>query len=200
MKKLKHIRIYENFDNNGTLILKSPLHVQVDYEGFLDKNSYLSVSEIMNKFKDIGIYEDFRYTYNDFKNSEITEDEFLNTVYDDLKNMSIKTLLNFSEVDVNEVKEKIINDFNNSKLEKYYEKSKLTSINAIDITEDGYLLVKVKSDEDMDTDDIIDYLEGQYSDGWGEGFEQTPIKLKSGLDVFISAYDSDPDWKIEIVD
>lgn len=199
MKKLKHIRIYENFDNNGTLILKSPLHVQVDYEGFLDKNSYLSVSEIMNKFKDIGIYEDFRYTYNDFKNSEITEDEFLNTVYDDLKNMSIKTLLNFSEVDVNEVKEKIINDFNNSKLEKYYEKSKLTSINAIDITEDGYLLVKVKSDEDMDTDDIIDYLEGQYSDGWGEGFEQNPIKLKSGLDVFIYAYDSDPDWKIEIV-
>jgi len=200
MKKLKHIRIYESFDNNGTLTLKSPLHVMVDYEGWLDKNSYLSVDEIIKKFKDMGIYEDFRYTYNDFKNSEITEDEFLNTVYDDLKNMSIKTLLNFSEVDVNEVKEKIINSFNNSKLEKYYEKSKLTSINAIDITEDGYLLVKVKSDEDMDTDDIIDYLEGQYSDGWGEGFEETPIKLKSGLDVFISAYDSDPDWKIEIVD
>lgn len=38
--------------------------------------------------------------------------------------------------------------------------------------------------------EVKDYLSGQYSDGWGEGFEQRPIKTQDG-ELYISFWDSE---------
>lgn len=41
-----------------------------------------------------------------------------------------------------------------------------------------------------ETDMLIDYATGQMSDGWGEGFEQRPIKTKDG-EIFVSFWNSE---------
>lgn len=39
----------------------------------------------------------------------------------------------------------------------------------------AYIIWQVDADEDVPDEYIEDYILGQSSDGWGEGFEQTPI-------------------------
>lgn len=46
---------------------------------------------------------------------------------------------------------------------------------------------------------LLEFISGQYSDGWGEGFEQIPIATDFG-DVFVSFWDDSPDWKLKIID
>lgn len=42
----------------------------------------------------------------------------------------------------------------------------------------------------VETDMLTDYATGQMSDGWGEGFEQRPIKTKDG-EIFVSFWNSE---------
>ncbi len=40
----------------------------------------------------------------------------------------------------------------------------------------------------QETYDVLSYISGQLTDGWGEGFEQFPIKIDTG-NLFLSFYD-----------
>ncbi|HHW23676.1 MAG TPA: hypothetical protein GXX26_12500 [Clostridiaceae bacterium] len=43
---------------------------------------------------------------------------------------------------------------------------------------------------EAETDKLLDFAVGQMSDGWGEGFEQRPIKTDDG-EIFVSFWNSD---------
>jgi hypothetical protein len=57
------------------------------------------------------------------------------------------------------------------------------------------------TDRDLDDDQIkelMDYTTGQWSDGIGEGYEQTAAKQIDGNDVFISPWHDDQEIKYEV--
>ena len=49
------------------------------------------------------------------------------------------------------------------------------------------------ADEEME--DLQDYLHGQFSDGWGEGFEQHPITVEDG-EIYVSFWNSENFWSV----
>lgn len=45
-------------------------------------------------------------------------------------------------------------------------------------------------------DKLIEYISGQYSDGWGEGLEQREIPVESGYTILVSFWSPDDNWDI----
>ena len=43
--------------------------------------------------------------------------------------------------------------------------------------------------------ELIDDISGQLSDGWGEGFEQHPIKIDEG-ELYVSFWNSESFWSV----
>lgn len=43
---------------------------------------------------------------------------------------------------------------------------------------------------EVETAKLLDFITGQLSDGWGEGFEQRPIKTNDG-EIFVSFWNSE---------
>ena len=78
-------------------------------------------------------------------------------------------------------KEDMIDDFNQSKLEQYYDFPGVESIRATEVTDDGKFVVEVEAVADLDVESMKSYLTGQYSDGGGEGFEQTEFSIRSKI-------------------
>lgn len=65
-----------------------------------------------------------------------------------------------------------------------------------------YGCTTVRADEDLSEpgwDKLMDYLSGQYADGWGEGFEQREIETEDGLLYVHFWQDHDFDFTVEEV-
>lgn len=68
--------------------------------------------------------------------------------------------------------------------------SAVPMVKNIDGTLYGVMELEVNSPLNSDeAASIKDYIAGQYSDGWGEGFEQQRIKIKEG-ELFVSFWNS----------
>lgn len=55
--------------------------------------------------------------------------------------------------------------------------------------------------EDLTTEEqaiLVEYITGQYSDGWGEGFEQREIPIGNGRFLLVSFWSSDCGWSISV--
>jgi len=76
---------------------------------------------------------------------------------------------------------KLKSSFNESDLVEYFDESESLGVTSIKVVgnnfdEDSRFTVEVKSTKELeDVSTVIDYLEGQCADGWGEGFEQQDI-------------------------
>lgn len=106
-----------------------------------------------------------------------------------------ETLTNMTDELATELMGILIDDFNDNKLEQYVkgtqhfkEHQRIESIKAVGFnTKDSTFTIEVQIKGEPDEEiikGIEKYIEGQCSDGWGEGFEQTDI----GEDIFISTW------------
>ena len=48
--------------------------------------------------------------------------------------------------------------------------------------------VEVVASSDLDVEAIKEFLSGQYSDGWGEGYEQREHKLHDGIEYYVHTW------------
>lgn len=121
--------------------------------------------------------------------------------------------LDYEDLDINEEEfESIKDSFNEEDLKQFYpyrEYNQDFKIIKMEITElkDGNIIVgKIETNRDLtddEKDSIKDYLEGQCSDGWGEGFSQnTEDETSHGLKftTFISTWWNQgyPEWYLEV--
>ena len=121
-----------------------------------------------------------------FPNEPDYEDEF----YDEYEGypMDGHDLLQYADA-VDEAVKKDIADFNGDLMQYYHEDDSVRSkvVNAVPSVEiHGNKLcgcLNVELQESLNEGEqavLCDYISGQYSDGWGEGFEQRDIRVEDG--------------------
>ena len=131
-----------------------------------------------------------------FPNEPDYEDEF----YDEYEGCPLDghDLLQYADA-VDEAVKKDIADFNGDLMQYYHEddsvRSKVVSaVPSVEICGNklcGCLTVELKETLLDDEQTVLcNYISGQYSDGWGEGFEQHPITI-GGEDYYISFWNCD---------
>jgi len=184
---------------------ESPLYVKQDFSRMISKLMQYDPRQAVDILRDFGI--EVSYLLGDYdRNDESSEENFWNALEEILENESTKVSLEDSTVDVSQVEDAIVKDFNESNLFQFMEdvSNPAHKIEAVGLTDDGLFKVQVFFERPATDDDIEaakEFLTGQYSDGWGEGFEQRPIRDEYSSrelkpDYYISAWDSSDDWFI----
>lgn len=100
-----------------------------------------------------------------------------------------------------EIFDELKDSFNEDDLNQYFDDAEKLGISYMNVEgnnfdDEGRFYVYVKSSNelnDSELNDVKDYLEGQFSDGWGEGFEQNEID-----DWSVYTWWNDKDYEIEI--
>ena len=233
MCNMKHLKLFEDFNTESldkmnlsgeertklvdlglggskTVYFVSPLTVSDDYTAMYDYLQELDPRQVVDIMSEYGF--DFSYALSQGEDREENDDsdpdaEFFDTIWSELQDSSNQQVkLEDSAIDLTELQEEIVTDFNSSNLFQYYEGNNQTrSIKAIGLTDDGEFKVKVEFEEEAtkaDIESMKDFLSGQYSDGWGEGFEQVAIgrnrysRRKTQPDYYVHAWSDSEDWSI----
>ena len=113
-------------------------------------------------------------------------------------------LLQYADA-VDEAVKKDIADFNGDLMQYYHEDDSVRGkvVNAVPSVEIhgnklcGCLTVELKEPLLDDEQTVLcNYISGQYSDGWGEGFEQREIDIGDG-DLYVHLWNWDNNWDIK---
>ena len=99
----------------------------------------------------------------------------------------------FYAEDYSEVRDEITRDFNEAKLEQYCDEIKGIKKILIDTDDESSdsMIVSTYADHELSADEIKElesYLSGQYSDGWGEGFEQHDQSSDKLVTIYINTW------------
>lgn len=179
-----------------TFTFESPIFIQLDYERWFEKASQYGVDEFIRKANEIDL--DFNYDYKQYLNDEIDEDEFFDAAWEEVKSAGFTEPLAYQGiVAADDFEDDIVSDFNESKLEEYSDVPGVETIRAKGITRDGNFVVDVVALSDLDIEAMKEELSGQYSDGWGEGYEQTEHKLDD-VSYYVHTW-KDRDFEIKLV-
>ena len=186
------------FPTERSFVFESPIFIQIDYEAWFERtaNNY-PVEEFARQAEALGL--DFGYYYRQYENDEITEDDFYAAAWEETKGSNFTEPVQYGgSVEKEDFEDDMIADFNDSKLENYCEIPGIETIRAKEITFDGNFVVEVVAMSDTNVEAIKDFLSGQYSDGWGEGFEQKENKTYGGISYYIHTWRA-RDFEIRLV-
>jgi len=190
----------------------SPLYVSQDWEGFWEKQMRdKDPKEFNDKAEDLGW--DFSEAYSNWEQDH-DDDKFweaCNKIISPNRGAgfySNKERLENTGIEADEIKNIVIDSFNEDDLAQYAKDRvpTLTSLKALDVDVSGMFKVEATFSEEPNEEVIKktkEYLAGQYSDGWGEGFEQQEQKGndEDQPDYYINAWakDKDKNWQITVV-
>lgn len=187
------------------IYFESPLYVKQDFSGMMSSLQSYDPRQVPGILSDFGIEVGYLLDSYD-RNDEESADEFWNELEQVLQDESTKVNLEDSNIDIGLLEQAIVTDFNESNLFQYMEDAEnpVHKIEAVGITENGNFKVRVMFEHpasDGDIERAKEFLTGQYSDGWGEGFEQREIRdpyTSRGPkpDYYVSTWDASDDWFI----
>lgn len=209
---MKHIKLFEDYKNfNDDEIrqlgelgyprkfrFESPIYVTVDFERWFDWAQNYSPKDFVRLAEKLDF--DFDYLGRQYEDGEISEEEFWDEAWEEVKRLKFPDALRYSGiVDKRDFEDDIIDSFNEAGLEEYCEVPGVERITAKEVTDDGMFAVEVMAEPNLDIDAMKEYLSGQYSDGWGEGYEQVTHDLPEGVNFNIHTWSNRNDFKIELV-
>jgi len=196
MKYIKNYRLFENSESTKTFsyLFSSPISVIQHY----DENNQ-DLEQVFNYITDEQGHDIIEEMAGEL---DITKDEFLDDIDDNFdkylnrrygggrgKGNPYERFFDEyfgGETDIeDEEYEDLVNSFNEEDLKEYFDEEvdfKILKMEAEHSKSYTRMFnVKVETDKDLTDEDIQkvkDYLTGQYSDGFGEGYEQQIIKAK----------------------
>lgn len=226
---MKHIKLFEQYtatdernltsddelklrelglSQSKTVYFLSPLTVSEDFSKLYDSLTEMDPRQANDTLTEYGF--DFGYQLEQYMESDRDDEaceDFFQSVWDEL-NTPRTIELEYSSIDLNELESAIVADFNSAELFQYFEGggTGVSSIKAVGLSEDGEFKVRVQYEDVPSEGDIRimkDWLTGQYSDGWGEGFEQRPVggdrfnRRSTKPEYSVHAWNSEFDWYIK---